>query len=192
MCRAPAGEIPTSMLVGDENENPEFEARDMKIVEVGRARFLDRGLGSPVVERIWNSSASSLVDQWIEANNTSRTAGHINEFFLILSSSIFKVLRRVAGRTVARAQDLFHACHDGGFMDRRTNEICRRSPLGMACLTTNCDRRSYPQNLWRVRRQLALNYAMGSNFAPAERPSVDTHGSGRPPQALSVKQMSST
>jgi glycosyltransferase involved in cell wall biosynthesis len=155
--------IPVTMLVGDEGKNAELEALDIDIVKLGRTRLLDRGAVSAAVEGIWNPSASSLVDQWIEANDTPQTVYHVNVFSQILSPSIFKVLRRVARRTVIHAHDFFHACPNGAFMDYRKNETCHRTPLGLSCLTTNCDRRSYPQKLWRVGRQVALNYAMGSD-----------------------------
>jgi hypothetical protein len=156
--------IPVTMLVGDEKQKPEFEARDVEIVELGRARLLDRGSVSEAVGGIWNSSASPLVDQWIEPNDTPPTVYQVHVFSQILSSSIFNVLRRVAGRTVIHAQDFFHACPNGAFMDHSKNEICRRTSLGISCPITNCDRLSYPQKLWRVGRQFALNYAMSSNL----------------------------
>jgi glycosyltransferase involved in cell wall biosynthesis len=155
--------IPVTIIVGDDGKNAELESLDIEIVKLGRARLLDRGAVSAAVEGIWNSSASSLVDQWIEANDTPQTVYHVHVFSQILSPAIFKVLRRVAPRTVIHAHDFFHACPNGAFMDYKKNEICHRTPLGISCLTTNCDRRSYPEKLWRVGRQVALNYAMGSN-----------------------------
>jgi hypothetical protein len=115
--------IPVTMLVGDDGKNAELESLDIEIVKLGRTRLLDRGAVSAAVEGIWNPSASSLVDRWIEANDTPQTVYHVHVFSQILSPSIFKVLRSVARRTVIHAHDFFHACPNGAFMDYKKNEM---------------------------------------------------------------------
>ena len=50
------------------------------------------------------------------------------------------------------AHDYFLACPNGAYVDYRSGKECTLKPLSLACLCTNCDRRSYTHKLWRAGR----------------------------------------
>lgn len=51
---------------------------------------------------------------------------------------------------------MFLACPNGVYMDYQEGKVCERRPLSFSCVTTNCDKRSYAQKLWRVARHRTL------------------------------------
>jgi glycosyltransferase involved in cell wall biosynthesis len=64
-------------------------------------------------------------------------------------------LRAARGRTL---HEYFLFCPNGGFFNYNTSEVCRLEPMSGACVTTNCDSRSYPQKLWRCARHSAMSH----------------------------------
>lgn len=52
--------------------------------------------------------------------------------------------------------EYFAACPNGGFFDYPALSICTRKPLGLACLTTQCDSRSATVKAWRVGRHALM------------------------------------
>jgi glycosyltransferase involved in cell wall biosynthesis len=63
------------------------------------------------------------------------------------------VIEELRMPSVTTLHEFYTACPNGGFFDYQRNEICTRRAMGVACITTHCDVRSYPQKLWRVARQ---------------------------------------
>jgi glycosyltransferase involved in cell wall biosynthesis len=153
--------IPVTMIVGDNGDNPEFVELGVDVVKLGQQALLG---GNPLLAAargIDNRMASASISGWIDTHDTPGTVYHVHTWSQILSPSIFLPLRKVAARTVIHAHDSFHACPNGAFMDYRKEKQCLRVPLGIGCIGTNCDRRSYGQKLWRVARQARLFAAMG-------------------------------
>jgi glycosyltransferase involved in cell wall biosynthesis len=60
-------------------------------------------------------------------------------------------------KVILTLHDFFITCPTGGFFVHRSNELCRRVPLSTDCILCRCDRRSYPQKLWRVARTAIQN-----------------------------------
>jgi glycosyltransferase involved in cell wall biosynthesis len=54
---------------------------------------------------------------------------------------------------VITLHDYFTACPNGGFFNYPKREVCTLRAMSAACVTTNCDKRSYAQKLWRTTRQ---------------------------------------
>ncbi len=117
------------------------------IASAGRARVAARGLH--------NAAAAALVARHV-ARDDGATVYHVHGWSKILSPAIFAPLADVAERVVVHAHDYFLACPNGAYMDYRAERVCTRTPLGAACLATHCDKRSYPQKLWRCGRQANL------------------------------------
>lgn len=156
-----AQDIAVTVIVGDAGAAPELQDLGVEVVALGQQALL---AGNPVrtaINGIHNQAAADLLSGWIAAHDTPETVYHVNIWSQILSPAIFVPLRRVARRTIIHAHDSFHACPNGAYMDYRRQEPCQRVPLGVSCLTTHCDRRSYPQKLWRVAREARLWAAMG-------------------------------
>ncbi|HKB55215.1 MAG TPA: glycosyltransferase family 4 protein, partial [Ramlibacter sp.] len=70
-----------------------------------------------------------------------------------LSSSVIRETLTGGYPAVTTLHDYFCACPNGGFFDYQKATNCQLVPLSLACVTTHCDARSYPQKLWRVGRQ---------------------------------------
>ncbi|WP_411035889.1 glycosyltransferase family 4 protein [Shinella sp. BYT-45] len=153
--------VPVTMIVGDDGNNPSFAELGVDVVKLGQAALLGGNPLRTAVSGIDNRSASAVVSDWIDRNDTPGTVYHVHVWSQILSPAIFVPLRKVAERTAIHAHDFFHACPNGAFMDYRKEERCLRVPLGRDCIGTNCDRRSYAHKLWRVARQARLFSAMG-------------------------------
>jgi glycosyltransferase involved in cell wall biosynthesis len=57
-------------------------------------------------------------------------------------------------RCICTLHDFLLACPTGTLFLHRQQAICHLQPMSLACISTNCDTRSYPQKLWRVGRQV--------------------------------------
>ena len=64
-------------------------------------------------------------------------------------------------RLFVTLHDYFIACPNGAFFNFVQNEKCKLQPLSASCLSSNCDRRSYVQKLWRCLRQLVQRILIG-------------------------------
>lgn len=88
------------------------------------------------------------------------TVFHVHSWSKTLTAAALAPLRRVAPRVFLHAHDFFLACPNGAYMDYQAMEPCSRTPLSPGCLATHCDKRSYPQKLWRVARQGLVTWAL--------------------------------
>jgi glycosyltransferase involved in cell wall biosynthesis len=158
-------DIPVTIIVGDEGDNPLFSQLEVDVVRLGQKELLKGNPFRTAFNGVDNSSASAVVSDWIARNDTAGTVYHVHIWSQILSPSIFVALRRVASRTLIHAHDSFHACPNGAYMNYQRETQCMLVPLGGNCLTTHCDRRSYSHKLWRVVRQARLFSAMGKDIS---------------------------
>jgi glycosyltransferase involved in cell wall biosynthesis len=154
--------IAVTIIVGDNEDNSDFGALGVDVVRLGQETLLGGNPLKSAISGIHNGVASALIADWINRNDTPQTIYHMHIWSQIFSPAVFVPLRKVAARTIIHAHDSFHACPNGAFMDYQKGEACSRIPLGLDCIRTHCDRRSYPQKLWRVARQARLSLAMGS------------------------------
>ncbi len=149
--------FPVTAVVGDEGQNPEFPDLDVEVVALGMHELVKTSKWKAATRGLYNKTARDLLQNWISENDTSETVYHVHGWSKILSPSIFDALRPVADRTIVHAHDFFLACPNGAFMDYQALSPCDRVPLGFSCLSKHCDKRSYPQKLWRVSRQMRLS-----------------------------------
>ena len=145
-----------TLFCGDAGDNPALAADGIEVVAAGGARLLDQSRGKAMMAGLWNAAARDALAAHIARTDTPGTVYHLHGWAQILSPAIFTALHPVAARTVVHAHDFFLACPNGVFTDYRTATPCRRVPLSLDCLTTNCDKRSYPHKLWRVARSATL------------------------------------
>jgi glycosyltransferase involved in cell wall biosynthesis len=71
-----------------------------------------------------------------------------------LSSSVVRAAESRGFKMVLTFHDFLSVCPTGTFFNHRTKCQCHLKPLSAACVTTNCDSRSYSHKLWRVGRQV--------------------------------------
>lgn len=110
---------------------------------------------------LWNTRAARMLSQCLEACDPAATVVHVHGWAKALSPSIARVLARRDFATFYTLHEYFIACPNGGFYDYRAQAICTRRPLGLACLTCDCDVRHAGHKAWRVARQAVLKTAGG-------------------------------
>jgi glycosyltransferase involved in cell wall biosynthesis len=125
---------------------------DLEIVSVGGSHIMTRSRISAFTSGLYFKQARSKLAAWIAEHDSPSVVYHVHGWSKILSPSIFGALRTVADRTILHAHDFFLACPNGGFTNYRSGEICRLAPASVPCAMLNCDKRSYPQKLWRLGR----------------------------------------
>ncbi len=148
--------VPVTFVAGDKGDGEKLAELGVEIVAVGGRGLVHQGKLKAMKTGLYNTAARDRLAAWIRDNDGPGVVYHLHGWSKILSPAIFDALRPVAPRTVIHAHDFFLACPNGGFMDYRHDQPCGRVPLGVDCLTTNCDKRTYGQKLWRVGRQKVL------------------------------------
>ncbi len=101
---------------------------------------------------LWNGPAAAELRALIGESDPRDTVVHVHAWAKALSPSIGPVLRGCAAPVVYTAHEYYLACPNGGFYDYPVAAACHRIPNGPACLTHNCDSRTYPRKLMRVAR----------------------------------------
>ena len=149
-----ARNIKVTLITGDDGNELQTSLPGVNVVSLNEPPLLDRPAKVAAVKGWYNSSANRMMADWIAHNDTPRTVYHVHNWAHILSASVFRALRKVRHRTVVHAHDYFLACPNGAFVNYRSGQECELTPLSMACLATNCDRRSYAQKLWRAGRHV--------------------------------------
>ena len=144
--------IKVTLITGDDGMMSDGMIGTMEVVSLGDRPLLERPAAVAAIRGLYNPAAAKMLSRWISENDTPRTVYHLHNWAHILSASIFGSLERVSSRTVMHAHDYFLACPNGAFAHYRAGRPCQLAPISAACLSTNCDRRSYAQKLWRVAR----------------------------------------
>lgn len=160
--------IPVTVLTGDHGDNAALAAADIAVVGLGGERMGGTSKARAFASGLYNPAARRMVARWIAQHDTPRTVYHVHGWAQILSPSVFAALRAVRARTVLHAHDFFLACPNGSFSFLRTGAVCPLTPLSLACIGANCDRRAYVHKLWRVARQEVLRICGD----PAEAPVI--------------------
>ena len=145
---------PVTLFAGDHGGK---DAQDFDTVNLGADALLAANPLRSAMNGIWNNQARRCLAEWIVTHDTPGTLYHVHGFMQTLSPSVFAALHSVRHRTVIHAHDYFLACPNGAFFDYQKGETCARVPLSRDCITCHCDKRNYPQKLWRVARQAGLN-----------------------------------
>lgn len=148
--------IAVSYLCGDDGDNTALGATGVEIHALGGRDLLNAGKLTALTNGFHNKAAARMIADWIKAHDTPRTAYHVHGWSKILSPAVFQALDPVAERTLVHAHDFFNACPNGAFYDYQDRQVCERQPLGLDCLTTACDKRSYTHKLWRSARGFNL------------------------------------
>jgi glycosyltransferase involved in cell wall biosynthesis len=123
-------------------------------IHLGGETLLQQSKLSALATGLYNKKAFSALSELIDQGDTHSTIYHVHGWSKILSPSIFRALQGVRQRVVLHAHDYFLSCPNGGFANYRTNEVCKLSPMSMACLTTQCDKRGYHEKVWRSARHM--------------------------------------
>ena len=157
--------IAVTYICGDDGANEELASFGVSIVKLNSRDLLSSNRAKAFATGIHNPAAGNMISAWVRANDTPKTAYHVHGWHQILSPAVFDALAPVADRCVVHAHDFFTGCPNGAFFDYQAQEICKRQPLGIGCIATSCDKRSYAQKLWRTVRGANLFRALRSRPA---------------------------
>ncbi|MEM9785156.1 MAG: glycosyltransferase family 4 protein [Pseudomonadota bacterium] len=152
--------IKTTFVTGDRGEEATLAAQGVAVVALGHDPLMRAPPHVAATRGLWSRRVAADVAKLVAAQDTPDTVYHVHSWSKTLTPSVFTALRSVAARVFIHAHDFFLACPNGGYMDYRRMQACDRVPLSYDCLTTNCDKRSYAQKLWRVSRQRLLRRAL--------------------------------
>jgi glycosyltransferase involved in cell wall biosynthesis len=155
--------IPVTYLCGDGGESAELAALGIETVALSGEHILTGNRRRTVLAGLHNAAAKTLIEDWIGKHDTKRTVYHVHGWSKILSPAIFIALSPVARRTILHAHDYFLACPNGAFYHYPSKTPCNCQPLSGECITTNCDRRSYAQKIWRMGRSARLRSILFHN-----------------------------
>jgi glycosyltransferase involved in cell wall biosynthesis len=184
--------IAVTYICGDDGANDELASLGVSIVRLNSRDLLNSSRAKAFATGVHNPAAGSMISAWVRANDTPMTVYHIHGWHQILSPIVFDALAPVAERCVVHAHDFFTGCPNGAFFDYQAQEICERRPLGMSCIATSCDKRSYAHKLWRsVRganlfRTLRSRPAFGRIILLHEKMAEFLIGSGYRPERLTT------
>lgn len=128
---------------------------EVECITTGQADILrSESRVAAATQGIWNGHAAAMLRDTLSGLDRSDTVVHIHGWSKALSASVFRAALESGFECVHTLHDYFSACPNGGFYDYQTDRICTKRALGVQCITTHCDSRSYPHKLWRVARQL--------------------------------------
>ncbi len=104
----------------------------------------------------WNAKAARKLRHVLATCDRNNTIVHVHGWAKALSPSIGPVLKDAKLRCVFTMHEYFLACPNGGFYDLPMAGACHRRPMSMACISRNCDSRSYQRKLLRVARHVLV------------------------------------
>lgn len=110
-----------------------------------------------IVQGCWNFKARRSFKHLLERFSPDDTVIHIHALSKAISTSILPVAKKRKFKVIYHLHDYGIACPNLGFFNYKGNNICHAKALGIKCLVTNCDKRSYAQKCWRVLRQFVQN-----------------------------------
>ena len=142
--------------------DPRLEAAGIRVVCLGQD---DIGTTTNklafAAQAIWNRTAARRLSAELRGLDPRDTVVHVHAFAKALSPSIGRSLAASGLPLLYTMHEFFLVCPNGGFYEYPAARICHRTPMSAACLTTNCDARSYPRKLLRVVRHAALEHVAG-------------------------------
>lgn len=107
-------------------------------------------------QALWNRRAETELAALLARSPDALV--HVHAFAKALSPSVFRAVARSGLPAVYTSHEFFLVCPNGGFYDYPAAAICHRVPMSLACVTHNCDMRSYPRKVLRVVRHALLDH----------------------------------
>jgi glycosyltransferase involved in cell wall biosynthesis len=156
-----------TLITGDSGANPEFSALGVDVVSLGAKHILSGHRIAAGLRGLYSLRTHLSLQQWVDQNDAPGTIYHLHNWHKFLSPSVFAALKKVTSRLVLSAHDFFLACPNGGYYRFPQNTRCELRPMGLACLTTSCDKRRYSHKIWRVARHLIRETKIDLRSGPA-------------------------
>jgi glycosyltransferase involved in cell wall biosynthesis len=103
---------------------------------------------------LWNPRSYRYIKSLLQLLEANQTVVHVHSWTRALSSSAVKAATDSGHAVVVTLHDYLLACPQGTLFLQHTQQKCTIQPMSLACISTNCDARSYQHKLWRVARKL--------------------------------------
>ena len=103
---------------------------------------------------MWNRDASRRLREVLARHDPKTTVVILHQWTRYLTPAAVALLRPFP--LMVYLHDHFWACPNGAYYHFPAGEPCDRTPLGLRCLTTQCDRAGRIEKLGRVARQVML------------------------------------
>jgi len=114
-----------------------------------------------IIYGVWNRHSAKRLKEELLKLDKEKTIVHVHAYSKALSSSCIYVARKMGFKILFHLHDYGVACPNLGFYNYQKQTICKRIPLSMRCLVSNCDSRTYAHKIWRVIRQYIQKYVAG-------------------------------
>ena len=109
------------------------------------------------VRGIWDSRCSERLRNLIATYDPTDTVIHLHSWVKSLSASVIRAAINRGFRVICTLHDYFSVCPNGGLYNFPQRAPCLLRPMSLACISSNCDSRSYPHKLWRAGRHFVQN-----------------------------------
>jgi glycosyltransferase involved in cell wall biosynthesis len=135
--------------------DPAINGELVRIVNFGQHDLLENPSRLQASLRgIWDSRCADRVRAILVGCDPADTIVHLHSWVKSLSSSVAQVATHLGFRVLCTLHDYFSVCPNGGLYNFQQHNHCLLRPMSLACISSNCDARSYAQKLWRVGRQV--------------------------------------
>jgi len=124
-----------------------------QFVSLGGSDLREEG-GTATLRAIYNPAAEAALRAALAGEDPEKTVVILHQWTRYLSPAAMRALSRF--RLMVYMHDYFWACPNGAYYDFRMAQPCTRRPMGMDCLSANCDRQGRVHKLGRVARHTAL------------------------------------
>jgi glycosyltransferase involved in cell wall biosynthesis len=134
---------------------PELLAcKNLRIICTGQGdAFSARNRIGGALRGLWNSVVFSRMSALLATLDPATTVVHLHGWTKALSASVVASVVRAKFPIVLTLHEYFTACPTGCLYLHRDRQVCTLKPMSLACITKNCDSRSYAFKLYRVLRQ---------------------------------------
>ena len=107
---------------------------------------------------IWNIHAATALSDYLARFSPIDTIVHVHSLSMGLSPSIATSLRKRGIPYVITAHDAGWVCPTGYFYHFKTKTYCTYTPFSLACLSSNCDKKTYLHKAFKLVKVAVLDY----------------------------------
>ncbi len=131
----------------------ELQQANIEVIPLGQKELIDAGKNPLIMlQGLWNFTAYKRMNALLKTLDKKNTIIHLHGYTKALTTSPVRAAAANDFKVVCTLHDFFVACPNGAFFDYQKLQICPKRGLSGACISTNCDKRSYVHKIYRVAR----------------------------------------